>query len=312
MLGSILVAAAVLVVHFLFTALTDNLLIYFLLWNAYFHLSNWLHTNELLLSHRLRASTWLTDIVRRLYFHGNGSETLLARWYKKQMASKKVSEPNQYMFACEPHGSQCLHMVFMFAAYGSAVTRGFGDRLRVAAHGHVCRIPLVRDLLSAFGVISVERAPFEKSLATGHSVALVPSGMLGKRMSMLQPNNVDTNDNAVPANETNNLIVYHRKNKYGFVKLAIKHNVSIVPVLCLNEHAVYDRYLTWTNLFPLVVNVGKYLLFPKQPLRMLIGEPIHTTNVNCTDRGAVADIARQYYQQLESMHKNVTVVEIIE
>jgi 1-acyl-sn-glycerol-3-phosphate acyltransferase len=273
-------------VHALACAVTTRWPGYLAFWLAYYYGFGALHRAGLLCSHWARSGI---DWLRRLY---DVEFTLPARDRLTAMAAGN----GQFMFACEPHGPQCMHMVFGFAAHGSGLPAALGRRVRVAAHFINRHIPLVRDVFSIFGAIDAERTAFESALRTGYSLAVVPSGMYGKEHALLDP--------------VDGVTRIYRRQQLGFLKLAAQYNVAVVPVLSDEVHS-YRLYNQWMRSWPLALMLGRYALLPLLPVRIDVGEPLPTDDVDANDPEQIAALAERFYAALVQLAPPGRRVELI-
>ena len=97
--------------------------------------------------------------------------------------------------------------------------------------------------------------------------------------------------------------ILRQRRKLGFLKLAAQYNVAVVPVLSADEAHCYDLYLQQSRCFPFVLMVGRYFLLPKRPLRIEVGEPIDTTDVDHNSRRDLEALADRYYAALLALGK---------
>jgi 2-acylglycerol O-acyltransferase 2 len=148
-----------------------------------------------------------------------------------QAAENKADEnkPPQFLFAVFPHGSNSDYRILMDGMLYDTLPK-IGPNIRTLAASVLFRIPLVREFALWTGCIDASRSVAERALKRGRSVLVLPGG---------QAEQIRT----VHGKET---IYLHRRK--GFVKLALKHNVPLVPVYVFG---VSDYYHTWFTFFEL-------------------------------------------------------------
>ncbi|KAM3582145.1 diacylglycerol O-acyltransferase 1 [Umbelopsis sp. WA50703] len=88
------------------------------------------------------------------------------------------------------------------------------------------RLPLYRDFMMSLGMCSVSKHSCEKILRSGpgRSIVIVTGG-------------ASESLSARPG--TNDLTL---KKRFGFIKLAIRNNASLVPVFAFGENDIYEQY----------------------------------------------------------------------
>jgi hypothetical protein len=191
------------------------------------------------------------------------------------------------VFACEPHGAQCLHMTGGFAGHGSDMPVWLGEKTRVAAHASTRYFPLVRELLSMFGVVDAHRSTVEDLLQRRHAVALVPSGMYGKEHALLDcPRDAKT------------VVIYRHRKHFGFIRVAHAHSALLVPVFTPDEVSAYDCYFRRWRIFPLVFFWGKFFMIPKHAVHLHVGQPIDTAAYGEND---IDRLANRFYSELAAL-----------
>mmetsp|Transcript_15516 Transcript_15516/g.32339 ORF Transcript_15516/g.32339 Transcript_15516/m.32339 type:complete len:228 (+) Transcript_15516:2-685(+) len=172
-----------------------------------------------------------------------------------------------FLFAVHPHG-----------LWGSAVwsnlipNRAGADlpRRRVCTLDMNFRMPLLRDILFAMGLIGSSAKSIRKCLTAGTSVMLVVGG--GREAMLTRPGTMD-------------VVLQTRK---GFVKIALETGASLVPVIGFGETSCYAlaagasfwNPLNWLLLQTLGMSLpilqgrhGTFLPYPT-PLVTVIGQPL--------------------------------------
>lgn len=260
----------------LFSLATDYWLIFIALWIAYYHVSYWLRQHL------------YSDACR------NGA---LARWVHKvadvafteeARARLYTLDPDKvYIFACEPHAPQCLHMALGFAAHACKLPDQLAHKTYVAAEASAFYIPVVREVLAIYGVVDAARDSLESLLKKGHSFAIVPSGIPGKSHALLDKQRDDKSIN-----------IYRRREKFGFLSLAARYGAQIVPVLSPDEPHAYSMHFRHWRAWPFVLFIGRYFIFPNRPIRFHVGEPIDTKAFDARSQQSMSELAAVYYDAL--------------
>ncbi|ESL08787.1 hypothetical protein TRSC58_03505 [Trypanosoma rangeli SC58] len=130
---------------------------------------------------------------------------------------------NQYIFAFHPHGvfaGSALCGIFS-EAWKQKI--GYNAKTYVSTHeaSVVFNIPIIRDFNLSLGALSVTRAAIESSLSSGNSPLIVVGGQAELTLTKR-------------SNKVMSLITYH----HGFVRLALRHGVPLVPVISFAEQNV--------------------------------------------------------------------------
>jgi len=151
-------------------------------------------------------------------------------------------------------------------------------------------LPIVRELLISLGCRSIARESFEMVLKDHHNVLMVPGGMAEMRFSLV--NNQDIT-----------VVTRHK----GFIRLAMKYGVDLVPVFSFGETKLLDpacpllqRYCWKTLRIPFPVFFGRWFMqIPNQtPIAVAVGAPIVVEQNNHPTDSEVDAIHRIYFTQL--------------
>lgn len=238
---------------------------------------------------RMLHSTWLrrSALPRWVKHWANTYFTDEARERLRALPSEK-----QVVIACEPHNLQCLHLSLCFAAFGDDLPEALGSKIRVVADVSAMMLPFIGELFSAFGVINSSRATFSDYIATGHSIALCPSGITGKEHALLDTQVADAESGM------RKVFIYTSRTRLGFLSMACRHKLPIVPVLSPDEVDAYQLFGQRWRAWPFVVPIGRALIFPSKPIRVLVGEPIETAAYDSADNESMNRLAQVYRDAL--------------
>lgn len=136
-------------------------------------------------------------------------------------------DPKQnYVFGYHPHGIISYGAQLAFATEATGFSEKFpGITPSLLTLNSNFRIPFYRDVIMALGIASVSRKSCEHILSSGagRSIAIVVGGAAESL-------------NARPG--TADLVL---RKRLGFIRLAIKHGASLVPVFSFGENEVYDQ-----------------------------------------------------------------------
>jgi 2-acylglycerol O-acyltransferase 2 len=125
----------------------------------------------------------------------------------------EASSENQYIFATFPHGVNADFRILMDGML-SHVLMSFvlSNNIRVLAATVLFRIPIVRELALWTNCVDARRSVADSLLKHGRSLLILPGG---------QAEQIRT--------RRGKEMVYLKRRK-GFIKLALKHDVEVVPV----------------------------------------------------------------------------------
>jgi hypothetical protein len=152
----------------------------------------------------------------------NGFFSILPKSLKSYFGCKlvkTVSIKKQCILALHPHGvlpyCTCVNIVTEVNEF-SKLFPSLSNRVLVVASALMV-IPFLRDLLLYYGIIDASRTNFEKWLEKKHTVAVYVGGA----------------HESLYANPSADILDLKRKT--GFMKLAIKYHLPIVPCYTFNE-----------------------------------------------------------------------------
>ncbi|KAI8924669.1 diacylglycerol acyltransferase [Entophlyctis helioformis] len=136
-------------------------------------------------------------------------------------------DPNKsYVFGYHPHGILGLGAVINFATEAndiSKVLKGINLRVMTFAMNFTC--PFFRELILALGMVSVSRRSCDNILSKGPGNGILI--VVGGAAEAL---------NAFP--KTYDLVI---KKRFGFVKVALRHGASLVPVFSFGENDIWGQ-----------------------------------------------------------------------
>jgi hypothetical protein len=218
-------------------------------------------------------SLWLRDCALMRY---------LQRTLCDSSRVVKIHTERRVMYAVAPHGISC----FGFAATFVPSVRG---RVRVMASRLFLYAPLVRDIWFAAGVVTATRETFDACIARGENIAVIPSGVEGLYHEVI-----------TPVDHAARVINVYRV-RAGFLALAIRHRMLLVPVLACGENNVYWK----CTLLPRVAAFFTTLIWPR------IGGAPHVATlaapaIDCAHyEGRLAALDREYHRALRDLGKRM-------
>jgi len=183
----------------------------------------------------------------------------------KELNHENMDGKEQFIFAIHPHGTCSDYRIIMDGMISSMIPKL--KSWRVLAAGILFKLPIIRQFCLWTHCVDASRNVASRILSKGHSVMVVPGG---EHEQLLTENGKE--------------ILYLKRRK-GFVRLAIKYGVPLVPVYVFGCSDLYHtsnflfgiRFWIMKNMrICLPIFWGKFgLLCPFDiPLDMVFGEPI--------------------------------------
>lgn len=220
---------------------------------------------------------------------------------------KLNSESEQFLFGFHPHGVFPATAMYLAETDVWRETIGHNNKRCVSVHGATILFngPLLRDFVMGIGGRSVTRQGIENSLSEGNSVVIVPGGQAELVVTQCSTSEL-------------HIVTHH----LGMIRLAIRHNVPLVPILVLNENNILENvrwYKTqrWTLKFlgfpfPLVP-IGRWGLPVPNRVELLaaVGNPVYPfekgaePNANlAADKAYVDSVAGRYFEELRRLFES--------
>ncbi|XP_028911811.1 2-acylglycerol O-acyltransferase 2-A-like [Ornithorhynchus anatinus] len=203
-----------------------------------------------------------------------------------------------YLFAFHPHGVLVAGAFANFCTEATGFSRLFpGLRPYLLMLPCWFRLPLFRDYIMSGGLVSSDKASASHVLgqAGGGQVAVIAVGGPAEALE------------ARPA-----ALTLHLRNRMGFIKLALEHGASLVPVFSFGENDLYDqvpnprgsglrRVQDWLLrrlglAFPLFHAHG--LLPFRSPVTTVVGAPLPVPRTAQPSRAQVSSLHRTYVAAL--------------
>lgn len=198
---------------------------------------------------------------------------------------------DQAILAIIPHG--IVPFALAFSALPEAASRVFGEFRPVVATA-TAFFPFVRSFLGWIGAVDASRPAVDRALAEGSRIGLAPGGIAEMFEGYPKPR-THRDDECT--------ILESRK---GFVRMAVKHGVPVVPVYCFGATKMLKRLQlpafveNLSNLARISICVffGRWgLPIPfRQKLLYLMGNPIFPPE-------AAAEGSEEFQRQVDEMHK---------
>ena len=213
----------------------------------------------------------------------------------------QLDKNKSYIFAFHPHGYFPLTIGWIlnskelqyYTANDGDDRKGYLTRFITLVSSMCFNIPLLRELVIAFGCTEITKDIFSEFLIKGYNLFLCPGG-INELLKMEEEKSKERN--------ANNLYI-STKHK-GFIKEALRNNTSIIPVLSFGEQELLSpkTIFKWGRLI-IPIPIGRYYLpIPrKQPVTVIIGKPIkHKKCTNPTDND-VKEYHKKFYDRMREL-----------
>ncbi|KAJ3390893.1 Diacylglycerol O-acyltransferase 2 [Lobulomyces angularis] len=232
----------------------------------------------------------------------------LADYFPMQLVKTSELDPRKnYVFGYHPHGIISLGAFTCFGTEARDFSKLFpGINVRVLTLTTNFFMPLFRDLLLNLGFCSVTRRSCENILSSGpgNSILIVPGGAAESLYAF--PGVYD-------------LVL---KKRLGFIKVAVRHGASLVPVIAFGENDIWNqvhnpkgsvlrRFQTFFQKYlsfapPLFHGRGvfqySYGILPhRRHLTVCVGEPIEVEKLENPTSEQLLSYQKKYLDGLENL-----------
>ena len=264
-------------------------LIFLTTWNLYFVLASFQGTPE------VDGSRWYAPYKSH---HHHYWATACEKYFNAVLIrdGPPLDPKETYVMGFHPHG--ILPLTCMWIQFTSQWQVLLPDIFACPLSASVVHhVPIIRDILQWLGVREVSRKSFENALRSGQSVVLVPGGqaeMIESQSGIKQMR----------------LYTRHR----GFLRLAMQHGVSVVPILSMKEPEIMDN-VRWPSVqrwtvrkfhipFPHFPYGWAYLPIPRPvPLTIVVGQPIPLKCTADPTEAQLNAVHKQYFDQVSHLYE---------
>ncbi|XP_076453482.1 2-acylglycerol O-acyltransferase 2-like [Babylonia areolata] len=211
-----------------------------------------------------------------------------------------------YIFPCHPHGVMCFAPFLHFSTEASGFSDQFpGLEPHLMTLSIQYKYPLFREYMMCSGAVDVAKESIEWHLHThpkgGQALAIIVGG--APEAMEAQPGST----------------VLKIKERKGFIKMALKHGASLVPVYSFGENELFNMVespegsLGWwfqqlvMKIFgynlPIFCGRSKFFFTVpfRRPVYSVVGEPVHVEKVEEPSREQVEDLHRRYVSAVTSL-----------
>jgi 1-acyl-sn-glycerol-3-phosphate acyltransferase len=205
---------------------------------------------------------------------------------------------DQAILAIIPHG--IFPFALAFAALSQKALDAFG-KFRPVVASATKFVPIVRSFITWIHGVDASRHHVEDALLKGDRIGLSPGGIAEMFVSQKSTSSTDEEEYA---------ILNSRK---GFIRLAIKHGVPVVPIYCFGGSKLLNQ-LQLPSIFERIsifMRVSVCLFFGKfglpipfrQRLLYVVGQPIYPLS-DSKDGGTFED-GKDIDAQVDEMHRKL-------
>ncbi|KAJ3072166.1 Diacylglycerol O-acyltransferase 2 [Podochytrium sp. JEL0797] len=228
---------------------------------------------------------------------------MAAKYYPVSLHKTANLPPNKtYVMGYHPHGVICVGCHISFGCDAMGVKDKFpGVDIHPGTLDMNFMIPGFRELLLGDGYISCSKKALDYSLEHGQSVVLV----VGGAQEALD---------AIPG--TNKLVL---KKRFGFVKLALRHGSSLVPVFGFGENDLWNQVDNSEGTFvrkfqefvkgvigasPLLI-YGRFGGVPfRKPVNVVVGAPIECPRIENPSEEVIQEYHGMYVAVLQKLYED--------
>ncbi len=211
--------------------------------------------------------------------------------------STALVDETKIMFAYHPHG------VYAFGLFSLVfgMSSGFQDLfphskgVLVGVANALLHIPVLGTFFAYFGFVPASKKSLNKACETDLDIVVVPGGIA--EMTKYKPDRE---------------VLYLRK-RYGFIRLAIKHGRTIVPMYGFGENSTFQQYSCFKHLreklsrrfkLSLVLFRGRgYTLIPfRTPLNIVFGTPLKLPKMEDPPNKVVEKFLERYISLVKELY----------
>jgi len=238
---------------------------------------------------------------------GTGSSASTSRTFFPISLIKTADlDPSEkYIIGSHPHGILPFGALCAFGTEAASFSAKFpGIMPHVTSLDANFIRPLFREIYLCFGLVSCSKKSLEY-LLTLEENGQVPIIVVGGVPEMNQSHE--------------NTVKLYLKNRKGFVKLALRHGVNLVPSFSFGENSVYRQnpsvnmfFQTWIKRFigiaPVIYNGRGFLqssfgLLPMRvPINVVVGAPIKVEKVLSPTNDQIDQLHHKYVEALRRLY----------
>jgi len=198
---------------------------------------------------------------------------------------------DQAVLAIIPHG--IVPFALAFSALPEAASRVFGEFRPVVASA-TALFPFVRTFLGWIGAVDASRPAVDSALVQGSPIGLAPGGIAEMFEGYPKPMTHRDDEYAI------------LESRKGFIRMAVKHGVPVVPVYCFGATKMLKRLQlpAFVENFSKLLRISICVFFGRwglpipfrQKLLYVMGQPLFPPE-------AASSGSKEFQQQVDDMHK---------
>jgi len=244
-----------------------------------------------------RTLPWLRKLWIWKYFNDYFSSKIILH--------EKLDPSKKYIFGVHPHGIIVLGVWTSFMNDRSGIQELLkGIKFKPLTLPTTFTAPFWRDFFLAAGFASVSKQSCDYLLERGYSPVIILGGK-------------EESYDAIPG--TSKLLIKRRK---GFVRLALQHGASLVPVYNFGENELVNQFSnppgSWLRKYYTFLRKrlglsglffwgrGGTLIPKRSPLVTVIGSPIEVEKKEVVDEKDVDELHQKYIEGLTTLYNLYT------
>lgn len=215
----------------------------------------------------------------------------------KTAALDTIKRGSKIVFAYHPHGVYAFGLFSMVFGISSGFQNLFPNSkgVLVGVANALLHIPVLGTFFAYFGFIPASKKSLNKACETDFDIVVVPGGIA--EMTKYQPDKE---------------VLYLRK-RYGFIRLAMRHGRTIVPIYGFGENNTFQQFSCFKALreklsrrfkLSLILFRGRgYTLIPfRTPLDIVFGTPMQLPKVEDPPDELVEKYLERYVTLVEQLY----------
>jgi len=186
--------------------------------------------------------------------------SIFERWFgvtNELVFEETLDLSRRFCFALAPHGAFVVSWLVFLAPLIRTDDRFVPLRVALGGASVLFFLPIIRELLLLLNARDADYSNLDALARAGHSVALVPGGI----------------HEQVRTREDQEVIYVQRR--LGFIRLALRHGIDLVPVYGFGENQLFRTYSCGASMREWLAQVGRVGL----PLIHPLPRAVHTCHV---------------------------------
>mmetsp|Transcript_39027 Transcript_39027/g.98360 ORF Transcript_39027/g.98360 Transcript_39027/m.98360 type:complete len:338 (+) Transcript_39027:68-1081(+) len=208
----------------------------------------------------------------------------------------ELDPSHQYLFCFHPHAILPFGGFINSSSEVNQWTELFpGIEARALAASFAFYIPIYREIILGGGFCDAARYSARRIIEQGHSLMLVPGGAT----------------EALYASPKEDILVLRKRR--GFVRLALKHGLALVPCFSFNENNSYElvdskwAFVEWLKtrfqrVFGISLPIIAHLIPHKCNITTVVGEPMFMEKIEHPDHETIDKYLQEYMDRVTALY----------